>query len=101
MRIISRRVLDEFGRMHPGARTPLSDWYRFTKSARWASLNDVRLSIPYVDHVRVKDTLVSVFNVGGNNYRLITVINFATGIIYVGEVLTHAESDTQKWKTRI
>jgi len=40
----------------------------------------------------------TVFNIAGNTYRLITVIHFNTGRVYVRRVLTHAEYDRGTWK---
>lgn len=39
-----------------------------------------------------------MFNIGGNNYRLVAAIRYDRGIVYVRNVLTHAEYDLKKWK---
>jgi len=39
-----------------------------------------------------------VFNVGGNNYRLITSVHFNRGKVYIREFLTHSEYDKDRWK---
>jgi len=40
----------------------------------------------------------TVFNIKGNNYRLIVKIEYAKQTIYVKHVLSHAEYDKKKWK---
>ena len=40
----------------------------------------------------------TVFNIGGNKFRLVVVIHFNRGKVYVRHVLTHAEYDQEKWK---
>ena len=56
-------------------------------------------------HFRDADTVktasgrsVVVFNIGGNNYRLICAIHYNTGIVFVLRFLTHAEYDKETWK---
>ena len=39
-----------------------------------------------------------VFNISGNKYRLIGVVNYELGAVYVKIVLTHAEYDKGAWR---
>jgi mRNA interferase HigB len=41
---------------------------------------------------------LTIFNIGGNKYRLITSIHYNRQKVYVRHVLTHAEYDEGKWK---
>jgi mRNA interferase HigB len=96
MHIISEKTLRDFWRRHPDAETPLRAWARHVRKARWRSFADVRKSFTHADVVGK----CIVFNVGGNRYRLITVIHFEAQRqkIYVRHVLTHDEYDKDKWK---
>jgi mRNA interferase HigB len=97
MRIISPKLLRQFGAVHPGARKPLKLWLKVTLSADWHSFADVQILLgKRVD--RYKQFVV--FDIGGNKYRLIAAIHYNTGLVYVRHVLTHAEYDTDKWKER-
>ena len=40
----------------------------------------------------------TVFNVGGNKYRVIVVIHYNREKVYIREVLTHAQYDKELWK---
>jgi mRNA interferase HigB len=89
MRVISRRRLVEFADKHPQARVPLDHWYHAARQAAWQSLADVRRVYPHADLVGT----LTVFNIAGNKYRLMTSINYQTQIIYIRTVQTHAEYD--------
>jgi mRNA interferase HigB len=92
--IISRKKLLEFSGEHADAFTPLNDWYRIAKSARWQSLVEVREIFPHADIVGK----FTVFNIKGNDYRLIAEINYRKQTIYVRHVLSHKEYERGRWK---
>ena len=95
MRIISKKKLREFWEQHLKAQSPLEAWYQVARNAEWDSFADVRETFNTVDQVGK----FTVFNTGGNKFRLIAVIHFNRGILYVRHVLTHAEYDEEKWKS--
>jgi len=94
MRIISRKRLIEFSRYHANASVPLDQWYRVAKTASWQSLSDVRQVYRSADSVGN----FTVFNIKGNDYRLIVDIVYHLQRIYIKYVLTHAEYDKDEWK---
>ncbi len=67
MVIITKRILNAFGRQHADAAEALNDWYKTVENADWKSLNDVRRQFNSVDYVGNERF---VFNIRGNNYRL-------------------------------
>lgn len=99
MRVISLKVLREFWEQHPDAEAPLRAWYKTVLGAEWKSLRDARATYPHADGVETKrgDTL-TVFNIGGNKYRLMARIRYDYQLVNVRIVLTHAEYDKGKWK---
>lgn len=99
MNVITRKRLREFAAKHADAATPLEDWYRTASKAKWQSIQDVRRIYPYADAVRVvSGNDVTVFNVGGNKYRLVTAIHYNVQRVYVLKLMTHAEYGKGKWK---
>ena len=62
--------------------------------AEWRSLEEVRQSFPSADMVGD----LAIFNIRGNNYRLIVRMVFRSQRIYIKEFLTHAEYDKERWK---
>lgn len=92
MEIVNESELHAFAKKHSNARKPLANWLEVVKSASWNTLVDVHATFRSADYV--KDQIV--FDVGGNNYRVITSIEYSVQRIYVLEVMTHAEYD--RWK---
>ncbi|MEE8291960.1 MAG: type II toxin-antitoxin system HigB family toxin [Candidatus Tectomicrobia bacterium] len=89
------RRLREFWTIHPDAEGPLRSWYRVVKQAHWQRFPDVRAIYGSAD----QGGKFTVFNIAGNTYRLIAVIHFNTGRLYVRQVLTHTAYDRGTWKT--
>ncbi|MBK6799446.1 MAG: type II toxin-antitoxin system HigB family toxin [Acidobacteria bacterium] len=89
MRIISRKALRDFWEEYPFARRSLEDWYRITKNANWESPAETRRDFPNADLVGS----CTIFNIGGNKYRLITKILYQWRMVYIRYVMTHAEYD--------
>ena len=94
MHVISRKRLLEAAQRHPELERPLDVWYRIAKKAEWKSLMDVRRVFPSADAVG----RYTVFNIKGNEFRLITVINYRTGRVFVRSVLKHADYSRGGWK---
>lgn len=94
MRVISRKALREFALTHEDSERPLDDWYRIAKRLRWTNILDVRKTFPHADAVGG----FTVFNIGGNKYRLATSINYRTGKVFIRHVLTHQEYSREDWK---
>ena len=99
MRVISLKALRFFWERHADAQRPLRLWYKTAVRAAWSDLQDVRCDYPHADGVRTNrgDTL-TVFNIGGNKYRLIARIRCDYQLVNVRFVLTHAEYDKGDWK---
>ena len=96
MRVISRRAIREFASAHRDAETPLDDWFRIVRRLWWTSLVDVRKTFPHADAVGE----LTIFNIGGNKYRLAASIHYRTGKIFIRHVMTHAEYSRGDWKKR-
>lgn len=100
MRVISKTALKKFWLKHPNAESSLKSWYKtVTTECRWRHFDDIRQTRPDADLVGH----LTVFNIGGNKYRLITRIVFPKqehdlGRIYIRHILTHAEYDKGNWK---
>ena len=91
MRVIKRRVLQEFGEAHAQARVPLEHWYQLVKAGEWQNTVDLKrvfgTSVDFVANNRV------VFDIKGNDYRLIAEINYRRQIMFIRFLGTHAEYD--------
>jgi mRNA interferase HigB len=104
--VLNTLALDRFTRKHRDAKKALADWLDTMQKASWKSLADMRKVYPSADGVNVRVAggqvvVVTVFNIKGNEYRLIAVVNYRAAICRVVEVLTHAEYSTNRWKGRL
>lgn len=90
MRIVSKSTLKAFWTKHAEAKAPLIQWYSCVKKEQWLSPHDIKKNFSSADFVSDK----VVFNIGGNKYRLVVVVNFhASGWVFIKFVGTHAEYD--------
>jgi mRNA interferase HigB len=101
LHIISRKKLlqaVERFRESRSLSTQLDAWYRTAKSARWKTLDDVRQTYSHADGVPAGEKVFTVFNIGGNNFRLITEIFYEDQTVLIRDVLRHDEYDKENWK---
>jgi mRNA interferase HigB len=85
MRVICKRMVNEFIGTHPNAAESLLRWYLICKDHDWLSFSDMRKVLPHAD--AVGDDLY-VFNVGGNKFRVIARIFFQLKL-YISDSLAH------------
>jgi mRNA interferase HigB len=90
MRIIARRTLREFWERHPDAEQALRAWFQDVQRSEWKTPNDIRQT--YATASFIANNRV-VFNIRGNNYRLIVAIKYEFSIVYIRFIGTHQEYD--------
>lgn len=90
MRIITERKLKDFAEIHPDSKTALQVWADTVKRANWQNFADIKRSFNSVDSIGNQRY---VFNIKGNNYRLVVVIKFTPQFVLIRFVGTHAEYD--------
>lgn len=92
MRIVSHKTLKDFYE-RPGredSKTALERWYQMAEDAEWHSFAEMKQDFGSVDSVGNQHY---VFNIGGNKYRLVVVVKFVMGYIFIRFVGTHSEYD--------
>ena len=90
MRIIAKRTLRTFWTRHPKTKGPLEAWHQEVARADWASPSGVKSQFRAAS--MLQDNRV-VFNIAGNQYRLIVKINYPYRIVYIRFIGTHAGYD--------
>ena len=100
MHVISRKRLLAAGERYGAkASTALES---IAKGFQWGNLNDVRQTYSHADGVVVRKgvekRVYTVFNIAGNDFRLITEIFYDDRTILIRHVLTHSEYDKGDWK---
>jgi len=90
MRIIALRTLRDCWEKHPAARVPLRSWYALASRSEWSTPADVKTtyrSASFIANNRI------VFNIKGNDFRLVVAVHYNRGMMFVRFVGTHREYD--------
>ena len=90
MKIVAISTLRSFWDRHPDAEQPLKAWHDEARHARWKTPQDIRnqyVSASFVGRNRI------VFNIKGNDYRLIVAVAYRFQAVYIKFVGTHAQYD--------
>ncbi len=91
MRIIARNKIVEYYIKLPDSETALEEWYQKVKKAEWTCFADVRQVFGSADSVGNQHY---VFNIRGNNYRMVAVIKFTIKLVFIRFIGIHAEYDS-------
>ena len=93
MKIIALKALREFWERHPQAEAPLRGWYAEASHAQWRTPADIKAAhgnASFLGNNRV------VFNIKGNDYRLVVAVRYTQTLMFIRFVGTHAEYDRIK-----
>lgn len=90
MRVIARSRIVLFYTEHADAKTALEEWYAKTNKAQWDNFSQMKKSFGSVDSVGNQRF---IFNIKGNDYRLIAVVKFKIKMVYIRFIGTHADYD--------
>ena len=90
MRIIARSKIIDYYTDNPDAEVALEEWYHKTKRAEWTCFAKKKKTFNSVDNVGNQHY---VFNIRGNNYRLVVVIKFTIKTVLIRFIGTHADYD--------
>jgi mRNA interferase HigB len=90
MRILSRKTLREFWEKRPDARQALQAWYVDVEHATWKGPADIKRTYQTASFLQENRI---VFNIKGNKYRIVVVIQFKYGNVYIRFIGTHSQYD--------
>lgn len=91
--VVGKQVIEKFIRKHANSRASLSAWLDDAEASEWKTSQDIK------NRYRTADFLSGnrvVFDIGGNNYRLVVLVRYHQGVLLIQKVGTHAEYS--KWK---
>lgn len=91
--VVAPRTLRSFWEKHPLAKVALKTWLKEVQKAQFRNLNELQQRFPSADYLSENE--LTIFNIGGNNYRMITFVRYVSQSIFIKKVMTHAEYD--KW----
>lgn len=90
MHIVSLKSLRVFWEIHPDAEQPLRAWYAIVRRAQWRTPSDIKADYRHASFIANNR---AVFNIKGNDYRLIVLAEYQKGRLFIRFVGTHAEYD--------
>lgn len=94
MKILKKGKIIDFYKIYPTSEQPLTRWLKIVKETNYKNFNELKCSFSSVDKVGK----LTVFNIGGNKFRLVVIVKYSKNIISVEKVLTHEEYNLGKWK---
>jgi len=102
VRIISSKAVERWARQFPDAAGSLKAWASNAKRANWENIEQVRQVYPHADAVKVRSgKTVTVFNIRGNHFRLISAIHYNRKQIFALQFMSHAEYSKDRWKDNL
>jgi mRNA interferase HigB len=90
MRIIALKALRDFWQQHPDAEHQLRAWYHDASQADWRTPTDIK---NVYRNVSLIGNNRAIFNIKGNDYRLVVAVQYQHGIVYIRFVGTHEQYD--------
>ena len=87
-------AIREFERLHPDSATAPRGWYQVAAKAVWENFARLRVDFASADVVGRR----TVFNIGGNKYRLIARVNYQVRKLYILAIMKHSEHTKGEWK---
>jgi mRNA interferase HigB len=90
VRVIAKSTLRSFWTRHKDCEQQLKAWYKEAEEAVWKNPKDIKKDYPSASFLANNRV---VFNIKGNNYRLIVKISYDYGIVWIRFIGTHAQYD--------
>jgi mRNA interferase HigB len=87
--VLGEAAAEQFAKQHAAARKPLARFLAIARAASWQHFPEVKQTFPAADYAAATGTLI--FDIGGNKYRLIALVNFEKQTLLIDRVLTHGE----------
>jgi mRNA interferase HigB len=100
--VISRRKLKDFYEAKPERHRhakAFDGWFKIARKAHWRNFQDTRATFGQTD-TALGDTgrTATIFDVGGNKYRIVAHVDYARQTVKIEAVLDHTEYDRNLWK---
>jgi len=90
MRVVTYKRIAEFIEKRNDSKIALQEWYYKTTKANWKNASDITKTF---NHVYFSGNSRAIFNIKGNQYRLVATVIFASKKVYIRFIGTHAEYD--------
>ncbi len=90
MRVVALKVLREFWAKHPDAEQPLRVWFDLVSDAQWRQPADIKAQLGTASILKNRRV---VFNIKGNDYRLVAGLAYNTSLVFIKFIGTHKAYD--------
>lgn len=92
VRLIKKKTIEKFTTKNVNSKKSFDDWIDKLKSADWQTVNDIKQTFGTADQIG-KSSKRIVFNIGGNNYRMICKFQFGRSYVhlFINWIGTHAD----------
>lgn len=94
MKLIGKKILQEFKEKHADARSQIESWEAEAEEAQWSTPHDLKNRYPKASLIKNQQV---VFDICRNKYRLLTQVNYKNNIVLIKKIGTHKEYDN--WDT--
>jgi len=94
MIIASYEIIAKFKKKHADSRSALDAWYTLAQKSNWKNFEELKGTFSSAEVFKE----CTIFDIGGNKYRLIAGVDYEAQVVRVKQVLTHAEYNRDKWK---
>ncbi len=102
MRIVKTATVNKWCRKYPDAANVLAEWVKMVRNNDWKNFAELRDTFRSADQVAVRSgRTATVFNIRGNNYRLIAAIHYDRQRLFAMKFLTHREYSADRWKDNL
>lgn len=88
MRVIAKKTLVQYYTQHADAKTALEEWHEKAVKAEWENFAQVKQTFNSADYVGNNRI---VFDIKGNQYRMVALVLFKIGMVYIRFIGTHSE----------
>jgi len=88
MRIVAITTLQAFWEKHPDAKAPLQAWYALASWAGWKSPSDIKAAYRHASFIANERV---VFNIKGNDYRLVVLVRYGQGLMFIRFIGSHSQ----------
>jgi mRNA interferase HigB len=90
VRIVATKTLRDFWNQHPASGQALRAWFELVAQARWHQPADIKAQFGSASILKNRRV---VFNIKGNDYRLVAAVAYNTSVVFVKFIGTHKAYD--------
>ncbi len=88
MRVVSKKRIIDYYLKHANSKIALEEWYKKVSKSEWSNLNELKETFQSADYVGNNRV---VFNIKGNDFRLVAIVIYVSKKLYIRWIGTHAE----------